>query len=206
MRRSIWIWGVRRDSEMKEKRFFCTPWWRTSPPQVMFGALPINPAAGNVTSTVSHLAVAPVVPCGAAVGTARCLLCPPESAAPCHIWSSRCGTMWAEAPYFSCHLLLSVKGFGFGGHHRQNMPAFHGIGFVRKGGIRLPSEQVKSCRNICLIREITSTSTAHIHLQPFGTLYVKGFVTEKSGFPRLKDSVQKPHLQSLNLFFHREAF
>lgn len=73
--------------------------------------LPINPAAGNVTSKVSHLAAVPA-PCGAGMGTAMCLLCPPESAAPTHIWSSWLLTRKDVVPYeqyFSCHLLLTTS-------------------------------------------------------------------------------------------------
>lgn len=156
MRRSIWIWGMRRDRRAGkwEQRDLVEDFTPTGDVCV----LPIHPAA-EVWHPRCHLWLWLLFP------MAMCLLCPPESLLPATSGVPGCshGKMWGHMSRSTIFQLssppdhlLGGKGLGFGGHHRLNVPAFQGIGFVRNGGVTLSSEQVKSCRNSCLIWESPS--------------------------------------------------
>lgn len=143
MKRSIWDQRDEKGQacrEMRAKRCFCMPWWRTSPPQVMFVSCPsiLQMEMWHPRSHIWLWLRFPVEqgwawPCVCCVLQNRCSL-PHLELLAAHTES--CATIWAEAPHFSCHLLLTTsllwKGLGLVAITGKTCQPFMGLGLQGK--------------------------------------------------------------------------
>lgn len=188
------------------------PWWRTWPPQVMFVSCP-SILQLEMWHPRSHIWLRFRLPVeqGWAQPCVCCVLqkvlLPPTSGVP----GCSHGKMWYHMSSISAVISCWPPPYRERAWIWWPSRAKHASfswDWVCKEGRRqtvLRAGEIMQ-KHLSNLRVTISYSAAHKHLQPVGIFYVKGFVTEKAGFTKLKDAVQKHHFQSLGLFFHREGF